>query len=106
MIDFFSTDRIDISTNSCILTKEDQRAPGLIFSRDSNHYVSYMSDLKVTEKQASDVVRKLKIEYTIGEIDKSDVQDILEALNFTEDFTDSEFEKIAQLVNDTTIPYE
>ncbi|GAA3628155.1 hypothetical protein [Flavivirga jejuensis] len=106
LIDFFSTDRIDISTNSGILTKDDQKSPGLKFHKDSNHYRAYKGDLTVTEQQASDVVKKLNVKYKIGKVTGDNIKKILKELNFNENFSSADNDRIALLVNDKSIPYE
>jgi len=105
LTNFFSTDRVDISSASGIVTKEDRKVPGIKFTKDSTHYKSYMGDLSVTQKQ-SDVVRRLPTKYKIGAISGDDVAKILKELDFVESvFTPENLKSIAKLVNEGKNPY-
>ena len=105
LIDFFSSDRVDISTNSGIITKDDQKAPGLKFNKSSIHYKTYMADLHVTQQQAIDVVNKLSVVRKIGEVSADNAKEVLEELGFNETFNLDQFQKIANLVNEQKNPY-
>ena len=84
LINFFSTDRVDVSTTSGIVTKDDRNVPGLQFSKESVLYNSYLGDLAVTQKQG-DVVKPLSKPYNLGDLTSENIKDILAELSFTDE---------------------
>jgi hypothetical protein len=108
LIDFFSSDRIDISSKSGIITKDDRKMPGLTFQKESPHYDAYKTDLTITERQAVDKVKALKNgqDYEPGHLTKDHVKEILTELNFSEgDFRKEDYNLIAKLSNEFNNPY-
>jgi len=105
LINFFSTDRIDISTKSGIITKDDRNVPGLSFGRESILYNSYLGDLAVTQKQG-DIVKPLSKPYKIGKLLGKHIKEILEELNLYDSSLDDSFLKeIAWKTNEQINPY-
>ncbi len=105
LINFFSTDRVDVSTTSGIVTKDDRNVPGLKFSKESILYNSYLGDLTVTQKQG-DVVKPLSKPYKIGDLTGDNISTILLELGFNDEHIGKEeLDKIASEANDQLNPY-
>lgn len=108
LIDFFSSDRIDISSKSGIITKDDRKMPGLIFQKESPHYDAYKTDLNITKRQAVDQVKPLQKSqnYELGYLTEDNVKEILGELNFSENnFKKEDYGLIVKLSNDLKNPY-
>jgi len=105
LINYFSTDRVDVATSSGIVTKDDRNIPGIRFGRDSVLYDSYLGDLAVTQKQG-DIVKPLSKPYRIGDIKENDVTAILSELGFASNKLEkAELASIALDVNSQIDPY-
>ncbi len=105
LMNYFSTDRVDICATSGIVTKDDRQVPGITFTHESILYHSYRGDLAVTLKQA-DVVTHLAKPYAIGELSANDVREILDELHFENAvISDEEYLQIAAQANEQVNPY-
>jgi hypothetical protein len=105
-VDHFSAFRLDISDQYVVVTKEEKEASGLRADTGTYFYDSYKDDVRLTERQAREVVCCGKVEFT-GPVDEVKLR---EALNCADMFDEAKLAelnivKLLAAINSPSDPY-
>lgn len=100
----FSLFRVDASSSSVIVTKEDPREVAFVFYRNSTSFNSYCHEFKETNKQAKPV-KDLSTDIRLEDLDIDKVSQILEGVDLLSDISQNDLKFILKLVKDSKNPY-
>lgn len=100
----FSLFRLDLSSTSVIVTKEDPREVAFIFYRSSSSFNSYFHEFKETMKQTV-LVKKYNTSVSLDELDKDSLMIILRDLDFNFNLLDNDISLILELTKNAKNPY-
>lgn len=103
----FSTLRIDLNKNNCLVTKEDQKEFALLIPKDTFLYKTYKEEILQVAKQCEKldtqyIIEKLKIKA----IKPNEIKEICLHFNFNSKLNDSNFIAIAEILNKNDNPYK
>ena len=97
--------RLDLSSKTIVITKEDKQEPGLKCDEGTFFYNSYLEELRLSLKQARLLPSKIK-GYTIDELNQTNVQKLLTDLGiFNNSLTDDQITIIINLTRKSKNPY-
>jgi hypothetical protein len=101
----FSTLRIDLSSNSGILTKEDQLEPALVCRSNSFLYRTYEEEILQTFKEypAIDTTKNFIVD--MANLTVADITEIATQLNINGGLVDADYTAILQLLKENKNPY-
>jgi hypothetical protein len=103
----YSAFRIDLSSTSAIITKEDRKAPAIICYPDNYYYKSYKDEITLTESQSKHVPPLVPENYNLQNLDKNSIKKILSNSNLIHpEMCDDDFENISKICMEKINPYE
>ncbi|MCQ4316277.1 hypothetical protein [Stutzerimonas zhaodongensis] len=103
----YSAFRIDLSSTSAIITKEDRKAPAIICHPENYYYKSYKEEIILSESQSRHVPPLAHGSYDLNYLDKSSVEKILsDSKLIYQGMSEEDFDKIAITCREKLNPYE
>ncbi|WP_221390164.1 hypothetical protein [Dyadobacter sp. NIV53] len=101
----FSTLRIDLSSKTAIITKEDPKEPALICREGSFLYRTYKEEILQTFKEYKPINTSINFPYQLQTLTTENVHDIINQLNLDSGLTVNDYEKITEILRSTEKPY-
>ena len=102
----FSLFRLDISSSSAIITKENKEEPAIYCEADSFLYNSYKEDFLHTLKQCQVLPTNISFDLDYRELDKSNLFHFLKILGWDSEFSDKDVEKTINIIKSNLNPYK
>ncbi|WP_158826721.1 hypothetical protein [Mucilaginibacter lacusdianchii] len=101
----FSTLRIDSSSKTAIITKEDKNEPALVCREGSFLFKSYKEELAQTYRLYTSLDIQLPTNYNLSILNESNVKAILDTLGLDQNLTHEDYRAICKSVKDNKNPY-
>ncbi|ABQ07374.1 hypothetical protein [Flavobacterium johnsoniae] len=103
----FSTLRIDLSKNNCVVTKEDKKEFALLIPNDTFLYKTYKEEILQVAKQCEELdMRCVMQDLDIKEIKPSEIEEICLHFHFNSKLEEKNFIEIAGIINKNNNPYK
>lgn len=103
----YSAFRIDLSSTSAIITKEDRKAPAIICYPENYYYKSYKEEIILSESQSEQVFPLVHENYDLKSLDKNQVEKILRDSELTyQGMSEEDFDEISRICREQINPYE
>ncbi len=105
-VDHFSAFRLDISDQYVVVTKEDKEASALRADSGTYFYDSYKDDVRLTERQSSEMKCCGKLEFT-GVIDETKLREALRCSDifYEAKLTNLDITRLLKAINTPSDPY-
>lgn len=103
----FSTLRLDLSKENCVVTKEDQKELALVIPDDTFLYRTYKEEILQFAKQCEELDMRCIIEdIDIEKITPENIEKICLHFNFNSKLNNKNFQEIAEILNKNDNPYK
>jgi hypothetical protein len=102
---YYSIFRVDLSTHSVIITKEDPKEVALFYTKGSSFYDAYYQDFIQTFEQSE----KLNIDmnfYSENDVTSENIKELLSKLKLDQNFTNEDYNNILKIIKNKRNPYE
>jgi hypothetical protein len=105
-VDHFSAFRLDISDQYVVITKEDHEASALRADAGTYFYDSYKDDVRLTEKQSTEMTCRGKLEF-VGSMDEDKLREALRCTNVFDEanLVDLDIARLLSCINAPSDPY-
>jgi hypothetical protein len=101
----FSTLRIDLSSKTGIITKEDPKEPALVCRENSFLYRTYKEEILQTFKEYKSINTTLNFTYDFETLKVEDIEQIARLLEINDGLTNEDFSNIYNLIKENNNPY-
>ncbi|MFA6275779.1 MAG: hypothetical protein WC622_03470 [Pedobacter sp.] len=101
----FSTLRIDVSSKTAIITKEDPKEPALVCRQGSFLYRTYKEEILQTFKEYKPVNTSINFAYQLDTLSADDVKNMISQLNLNSSLVDNDYLDIVKIIKSKEKPY-